>query len=610
MQVTGGSFKRLPNTATSSTNRDDDASSSAGMAIFGTNNSFSRINVDRMGSTGELDMPSHTNTTTSATLPADDAPPQDAFLPLPPARRNPTMILLNSSVDIQPQRRAAKRDALARPPRPAPAPRGSKPQTTPQRPEGALLDGFALVEAGGVDLPENVETLNLMGRGFADVEVEDLHHFRALQELDVGDNRLPGMHCLEALPALRTLKMQCNDLASLFINKDSFQLLHTLELSYNKLAASALESLAQLPALRELDLSFNCVSSIPLGALMKPNAFQALETLHLGGQTPKLSSGSVFRLAHLPNLRTLRVPSNKISSFDPAKMPEANAFPSLGLLDLSSNNIEMEDGITCFLSCPILDMVVLWGNPLARLAPRDVGPEVPFLGSNQAYLLLRKPEPPSKPRLHTLYADPVVLDQDQTQGMPFHPDEMLKTFQGVERGVDDVRDRLANAASGAPEEEDPANDETFFITGGGQELGGQEQVDEEEGMLPDEMQLLAEENARVEYVPGGPRRHQPSAALAALKFALSHPLVEGDGGPAPHHLKTTASTKAKVNLKPIEKPKDAAKKQDPKAQQIQTIENILSTMKDRLQKVEANLRQTANVQAAPSEVPMKGATFK
>eukprot|EP00241_Pyramimonas_parkeae_P013183 CAMPEP_0114256934 /NCGR_PEP_ID=MMETSP0058-20121206/18447_1 /TAXON_ID=36894 /ORGANISM="Pyramimonas parkeae, CCMP726" /LENGTH=36 /DNA_ID= /DNA_START= /DNA_END= /DNA_ORIENTATION= len=34
---------------------------------------------------------------------------------------------------------------------------------------------------------------------------------------------------------------------------------------------------------------------------------------------------------------------------------------------------------------------------------------------------------------------------------------------------------------------------------------------------------------------------------------------------------TTASAKAKVNLKPIEKPKEAAKKQDPKAQQIQTI---------------------------------------
>mmetsp|Transcript_24307 Transcript_24307/g.46155 ORF Transcript_24307/g.46155 Transcript_24307/m.46155 type:complete len:95 (+) Transcript_24307:540-824(+) len=78
----------------------------------------------------------------------------------------------------------------------------------------------------------------------------------------------------------------------------------------------------------------------------------------------------------------------------------------------------------------------------------------------------------------------------------------------------------------------------------------------------------------------------------------------------PHHVQTTASTKAKVNLKPIEKPKDAAKKQDPKAQQIQTIENILSTMKDRLQKVEANLRQTANVQAAPSEAPMKSLTFK
>ena len=69
--------------------------------------------------------------------------------------------------------------------------------------------------------------------------------------------------------------------------------------------------------------------------------------------------------------------------------------------------------------CPARETLVLWGNPLAQLAPRESGQEVPVLGSAGAFLVLRKPEPPGKPRLHTLYADPVVLDEELPAAPPF-----------------------------------------------------------------------------------------------------------------------------------------------------------------------------------------------
>ena len=83
---------------------------------------------------------------------------------------------------------------------------------------------------------------------------------RFTQDLDVGDNQLPGMHALAELPVLRTLKMQCNCLASLQLEPGSFVALESLELSYNSLGPDALLQLATLPNLRELDISFNCVT--------------------------------------------------------------------------------------------------------------------------------------------------------------------------------------------------------------------------------------------------------------------------------------------------------------------------------------------------------------
>jgi hypothetical protein len=46
---------------------------------------------------------------------------------------------------------------------------------------GRTLDGFAVVDACGVQLPELVQSVNLMGKGFTDCQVDDMSHFVELQ---------------------------------------------------------------------------------------------------------------------------------------------------------------------------------------------------------------------------------------------------------------------------------------------------------------------------------------------------------------------------------------------------------------------------------------------
>jgi hypothetical protein len=92
--------------------------------------------------------------------------------------------------------------------------------------------------------------------------------------------------------------MQCNKLATLIIEPGTFQLLVTLDISYNCLRPDALIHLAALPKLRELDLSYNCIIKAPTHPLPE-TSFPELETLHLGGQTPKMAPSVVYGLAGL-----------------------------------------------------------------------------------------------------------------------------------------------------------------------------------------------------------------------------------------------------------------------------------------------------------------------
>jgi hypothetical protein len=50
------------------------------------------------------------------------------------------------------------------------------------------------------------------------------------------------------------------------------------------------------------------------------------------------------------------VPKNHISSFDPGMLP-VGSFPSLGLLDLADNRLEVEDDIMAFVHLAELESV-------------------------------------------------------------------------------------------------------------------------------------------------------------------------------------------------------------------------------------------------------------
>ncbi|KAK3265471.1 hypothetical protein CYMTET_25848, partial [Cymbomonas tetramitiformis] len=325
------------------------------------------------------------------------------------------------------------------------SPTASRHENPPRELPRELLDGFTLIGSCGVELPEDVETVVLTSQHLTDVEEEDLHHFVSLAVLDVGDNRLPGMHVLSKLPNVRELKMQCNELRTLSVQPDTFLHLETLDLSYNHLDFGALLALAPLPRLRDLDLSCNNIAKIPKGALTE-GSFPRLQTLHLGAQTPKLAASALPKLGVLRSLRALRIPANQLRRVDIEKL-SPDYFPYLGLLDLSSNLIEMEDDITALAILPVLEKVILWGNPLARLAPRDIGAEVPLTGSQTALLVLRKPDAPTKPPLRHLYNRPLPALID---GPPDPTKVPIMPFQEVEEttgAFDRITERAGKQAA-------------------------------------------------------------------------------------------------------------------------------------------------------------------
>ncbi|KAF5828370.1 hypothetical protein DUNSADRAFT_17700 [Dunaliella salina] len=147
----------------------------------------------------------------------------------------------------------------------------------PPTPEGITLDGFLLLEAGNDELPEGVVVARLPSRNIQNVEVADMTYFTALKVLDLADNRVLDMTLLAPLLGIRALSLAMNRLGPVPMGSmlgepgaNAFQMLSTLDLSYNSLDANATLSpsspLSHLPAtafrsLQTLDLTRNQVKS-------------------------------------------------------------------------------------------------------------------------------------------------------------------------------------------------------------------------------------------------------------------------------------------------------------------------------------------------------------
>lgn len=131
-----------------------------------------------------------------------------------------------------------------------------------EREEGALLDGFALLDACQVEEPEEAVQAVLEGCGLSSAVASDFAFFTQLTHLDLGDNRLQ-LGQLAGLPALLELHLDCNGVRSVALPSGGFARLEVLNLAYNALTVDAVASLAQLPCLRELDLTANQLNALP-----------------------------------------------------------------------------------------------------------------------------------------------------------------------------------------------------------------------------------------------------------------------------------------------------------------------------------------------------------
>jgi len=236
-----------------------------------------------------------------------------------------------------------------------------------------ILDGFLLLHSCRVKLPHEAIRSKLSSENIVDAREEDLVYFKNLVSLDLSDNSL----CLEALTnlaAIEELDLQYNNLDHLEVQRDCFQQLHTLRLSYNKIPASHLSELASLPNLRVLELGSNDFCTLPSDL----SFLHSLEELDLSANN--FSSESVLvnpgklmaAVASVPNLRILSLARNKLKCFHSDELPES-AFQYLEELNFSFNLVEAEEDLmSCATSMPSLKVLIVTGNPFAMKGDEGV----------------------------------------------------------------------------------------------------------------------------------------------------------------------------------------------------------------------------------------------
>ena len=258
--------------------------------------------------------------------------------------------------------------------------------------DGAVLDGFLLVDKAGVELPEKAELVAVTSCDLSDVEVEDARFFTRLASADLSDNRLRELAPLAAFPVLKDLNLAANELTDCSVpiapkgagsgSPPPFAALRTLDVGYNPLGGeAAFAQLGALPALRSLAAPSCGLSSLP-GSL--EGSFCQLSELDL--RSNSLRGSALAALAPLPCLSALRLDDNRVRRVpslsvreDPAApagkssattppLPSAGLcglpFPSLESLYLCGNLLNDSPDIAALAACTRLARLCLWGNPL------------------------------------------------------------------------------------------------------------------------------------------------------------------------------------------------------------------------------------------------------
>lgn len=235
-----------------------------------------------------------------------------------------------------------------------------------------VLDGFYLLKAGKVEFPEEVTRLVIQNKNLGSVADEDLPYFTNLKYLDASDNFFP-LEKFGQLPALFELRLRFNDISSIG-NCSSLKQLEVLDLSYNNLTEDAVIALSSIPRLRKLDLSGNNFQSLP-DSMRKLRKVQELNLSSNALSDP----AAVLRLADMPRLRELDLENNLLRQFPDCA--EGRDFVHLEWVNLARNNIETEFDIGGLVVLKRLNHVVLFGNPLTDSGSGNDDDLEPFVDS-------------------------------------------------------------------------------------------------------------------------------------------------------------------------------------------------------------------------------------
>lgn len=242
--------------------------------------------------------------------------------------------------------------------------------------EGRLLDGFLLLAAGGSQHPNDIIKVNLSTLNIVDIASEDLAYFNYLNELDLSDNQLNYEKVLEelsALPKCTNILLSCNKISTLIINPGDAMNLVSLDLSYNELHGDIFMQLCHLNRLRYLNLSCNCISSIPPEE--HRNGFNSLEELLLDGND-LVQFVQWRQLDSIVSLKKLSLASNRVKRLlDDCTEDSGGYFPNLEEFDISHNEIYEFNSLQLLLSFKSLRLVRIDGNPLAsqKIRPEYLG---------------------------------------------------------------------------------------------------------------------------------------------------------------------------------------------------------------------------------------------
>lgn len=176
------------------------------------------------------------------------------------------------------------------------------------------------------DLPSWVEILDISHNEFTVLDASSLQHITHLRRLKVAHNKLSAIPNLGSLAHLIDLNLAHNAIPQLTSDLKKLPLLKNLDLSFNKITSIPSGIFTNRSKLQHLSLSSNKISSIEKGAL---DNLTSLETLLLNRNRLTTIPKNLF--LNLNNLKHLELDKNRIRAIEGLSFKGLEALESLSL---------------------------------------------------------------------------------------------------------------------------------------------------------------------------------------------------------------------------------------------------------------------------------------